>query len=163
MHEDQPLHLRADFDTFVRSAYPGLLGVATALTGTVFDAEDMVQDTMLKAFIGWNRISGYEQPHGWAHRVLVNRCVGWWRRRRTEARYLASLRRQEAVSAGPSPDALAFWQAVRRPIGGRLQRELAGLYSARRGAYRVVYEISEGQRAVVVLRIDHRSRVYRTR
>ena len=36
-------------------------------------------------------------------------------------------------------------------------------YSARQGAYRVVYEISEGQRAVVVLRIDHRSRVYRTR
>lgn len=48
-------------------------------------------------------------------------------------------------------------------MGGRLQRELAGLRSARRGAYRVVYEIDEGQRAVVVLRIDHRSRIYRSR
>lgn len=48
-------------------------------------------------------------------------------------------------------------------VGGRLQRELAGLHSARRGAYRVVYEIDEDQRAVVVLRIDHRSRIYRTR
>lgn len=46
--------------------------------------------------------------------------------------------------------------------GGRLQRELAGLHSARRGAYRVVYEIDEDERAVVVLRIDHRSRVYQT-
>ena len=48
-------------------------------------------------------------------------------------------------------------------VGGRLQRELAGLHSARRGAYRVVYEIDEDNRAVVVLRIDHRSRVYRSR
>lgn len=48
-------------------------------------------------------------------------------------------------------------------VGGRLQRELSGLYSARRGAYRVVYEIDEEQRAVVVLRVDHRSRVYRSR
>lgn len=48
-------------------------------------------------------------------------------------------------------------------VGGRLQRELSGLYSARRGAYRVVYEIDEEQRAVVVLRVDHRSRIYRSR
>jgi len=48
-------------------------------------------------------------------------------------------------------------------VGGRLQRELAGLHSARRGAYRVVYEIDDGLHAVIVLRIDHRSRVYRSR
>lgn len=46
-------------------------------------------------------------------------------------------------------------------VGGRLQRELAGLFSARRGAYQVVYEIDEERHAVIVLRIDHRSRVYR--
>jgi mRNA-degrading endonuclease RelE of RelBE toxin-antitoxin system len=48
-------------------------------------------------------------------------------------------------------------------VGGRLQRELAGLHSARRGAYRVIYEVDEEQRAVIVLRVDHRSRVYRSR
>ncbi len=48
-------------------------------------------------------------------------------------------------------------------VGGRLQRELAGLHSARRGAYRVFYEIDEQEHAVIVLRIDHRSQVYRTR
>ncbi len=47
-------------------------------------------------------------------------------------------------------------------VGGRLQRELAGLHSARRGAYRVVYEIDDDERAVIVLRIDHRSNVYRS-
>lgn len=48
-------------------------------------------------------------------------------------------------------------------VGARLQRELAGLHSARRGAYRVIYEIDDDQQAVIVLRIDHRSRVYRSR
>lgn len=48
-------------------------------------------------------------------------------------------------------------------VGGRLRRELAGFHSARRGAYRVVYEIDDEEHAVIVLRIDHRSRVYRSR
>ncbi|MFP5487579.1 MAG: type II toxin-antitoxin system RelE family toxin [Acidimicrobiia bacterium] len=47
-------------------------------------------------------------------------------------------------------------------VGGRLQRELAGLHSARRGAYRVIYEIDDQQHVVIVLRVDHRSRVYRS-
>jgi mRNA-degrading endonuclease RelE of RelBE toxin-antitoxin system len=45
--------------------------------------------------------------------------------------------------------------------GGALRRELEGLHSARRGAYRVVYEIDEQASTVVVLRIDHRSTIYR--
>ena len=48
-----------------------------------------------------------------------------------------------------------------RRVGHPLQRELAGLWSARRGAYRVVYLIDEDRRAVSVLRIDHRADVYR--
>jgi mRNA-degrading endonuclease RelE of RelBE toxin-antitoxin system len=47
--------------------------------------------------------------------------------------------------------------------GGALRRELEGLHSARRGAYRVVYEIDEQASTVVVLRIDHRSTIYRPR
>ena len=47
-------------------------------------------------------------------------------------------------------------------VGGRLQRELNDLHSARRGAYRVVYETDDALHVVVILRIDHRSRVYRS-
>ena len=46
-------------------------------------------------------------------------------------------------------------------VGGPLQRELAGMRSARRGAYRVVYEIYEAEKLVVVHRIDHRASAYR--
>jgi mRNA-degrading endonuclease RelE of RelBE toxin-antitoxin system len=48
-------------------------------------------------------------------------------------------------------------------VGRQLRRELAGLYSARRGAYRIVDEIDDESTTVRVLRIDHRSTVYRPR
>lgn len=50
-----------------------------------------------------------------------------------------------------------------RRVGHPLQRELAELWSARRGGYRVVYEIDVAESTVTVLRIDHRSDVYRPR
>lgn len=50
-----------------------------------------------------------------------------------------------------------------RRVGHPLRQELAGLRSARRGPYRVVYEIDDDQLLVKVLRIDHRADVYRPR
>jgi mRNA-degrading endonuclease RelE of RelBE toxin-antitoxin system len=47
-------------------------------------------------------------------------------------------------------------------VGKQLRGELAGIYSARRGTYRVLYRINDMQREVVILRIDHRKDVYRT-
>ena len=46
-----------------------------------------------------------------------------------------------------------------RRVGHSLRRELEGLWAARRGPYRVIYELSE--RRILVLRIDHRADVYR--
>ena len=48
-------------------------------------------------------------------------------------------------------------------VGGPLQREPAGMRSARRGTYRIIYEIDESHLLVIVHRIDHRSNVYRPR
>jgi addiction module RelE/StbE family toxin len=50
-----------------------------------------------------------------------------------------------------------------RRLGHPLRGELAGLWSARRGAYRVVYDIDDDSGQVRVLRIDHRSDAYRKR
>lgn len=48
-------------------------------------------------------------------------------------------------------------------VGRPLRREFEGLLSARRGAYRIVYEVHEDSKVVHVLRIDHRADVYRPR
>ena len=48
-----------------------------------------------------------------------------------------------------------------RRVGKPLRGELAGVWSARRGTYRVLYRVVEDPREVVVVRIDHRRDVYR--
>jgi RNA polymerase sigma-70 factor, ECF subfamily len=106
--------IRGRFDDFYRAEYPGMVAVATALAGRFQDGEDLVQDTMVKALVRWPKVERLERPGGWAHRVLLNACRGWWRRQQTEARFLARLRREELTESGPSPDVVAFWSAVRR-------------------------------------------------
>lgn len=50
-----------------------------------------------------------------------------------------------------------------RRAGKPLKGELEGLYSARRGDFRVVYEIDERAKAVLVHRAQHRRDAYRRR
>lgn len=48
-------------------------------------------------------------------------------------------------------------------LGKPLLGELEGLHSARRGDYRIVYEIFETEQVVLVHRVQHRRDVYRRR
>ena len=48
-----------------------------------------------------------------------------------------------------------------RRVGKELRRELTGVYSARRGTYRILYRINDEAREVLVLRIEHRRDAYR--
>jgi mRNA-degrading endonuclease RelE of RelBE toxin-antitoxin system len=52
---------------------------------------------------------------------------------------------------------------VRHPsrVGKPLRDDLAGVWSARRGTYRVLYRIRDDLREVIVLRIEHRRDAYR--
>jgi mRNA-degrading endonuclease RelE of RelBE toxin-antitoxin system len=46
-------------------------------------------------------------------------------------------------------------------VGKPLRDDLAGIWSARRGTYRVLYRIREDPREVIVLRVEHRRDSYR--
>ncbi|MFT4030045.1 MAG: type II toxin-antitoxin system RelE/ParE family toxin [Protaetiibacter sp.] len=50
-----------------------------------------------------------------------------------------------------------------RRVGKPLRDELSGIWSARRGDYRVIYTIDDRIVVVDVLRIDHRRDAYRPR
>ena len=45
--------------------------------------------------------------------------------------------------------------------GKPLRDDLAGIWSARRGTYRVLYRIRDDLREVIVLRVEHRRDAYR--
>ena len=46
-------------------------------------------------------------------------------------------------------------------VGRALQLELAGRHAARRGDYRVSYQIDRLARVMVIVQVDHRADVYR--
>lgn len=48
-------------------------------------------------------------------------------------------------------------------VGAPLRDELEGVWSARRGTYRVLYRVDDKNREVIVLRVGHRRDVYRSR
>lgn len=77
----------------------------------------------------------------------------------TAERALARL--PEAVAAAVVEFMVAALIESPRRVGHPLRYELTGLWAARRGPYRVVYEIDDDDRTVTVLRIDHRADVYR--
>lgn len=56
-----------------------------------------------------------------------------------------------------------FGELAREPrrVGKPLRDDLAGLFSARRGPYRVLYRIDDAARIVFIVRVDHRADVYR--
>ena len=51
--------------------------------------------------------------------------------------------------------------AAPQRVGKPLRFEMAGVWSARRGTYRVLYRINEDTHEVVVLRVEHRRDAYR--
>lgn len=79
----------------------------------------------------------------------------------TSRRALARLREKVATAAVEFIYG-SLAEAPRR-VGKPLQLGLAGLNSARRGDYRVIYRIDDDLRAVTVVAIEHRSDVYRPR
>jgi mRNA interferase RelE/StbE len=48
-------------------------------------------------------------------------------------------------------------------VGKPLRHELAGLHSARRGDYRVIYRINADEQTIEIVAIDHRADAYRPR
>lgn len=46
-------------------------------------------------------------------------------------------------------------------VGAPLRDELEGVWSARRGTYRVLYRIDDESREIIVLRVGHRRDIYR--
>lgn len=70
----------AGFDAFVDAASPRLLKAAVLLTGDHGRAEDLVQDSLARAFLRWERIVA-DDPMAYVRRSMFNGYVDWWRRR----------------------------------------------------------------------------------
>jgi RNA polymerase sigma-70 factor (sigma-E family) len=63
---------RHDFDRFVADSADALLRTAYLIVWDLPEAEDLVQETLLKVARRWPRVSRMEHPAAYARRILVN-------------------------------------------------------------------------------------------
>jgi RNA polymerase sigma-70 factor (ECF subfamily) len=104
--------LVAGFDEFYEAEYQPLRRLALALSGSANAADDLVQETMLRTYRHWAKVSTYDKPGAWARRVLLNLATSRGRRLAVEARGLLRLRHASPATVLPEENG-AVWAAVR--------------------------------------------------
>lgn len=74
----------SDFDAFVRSAGPGLKRYAFLLTGNRAQAEDLLQESLVKMYLAWERLEDTRSLTAYARTVIARQHVSFWRKSRRE-------------------------------------------------------------------------------
>ena len=118
-----------DFDQFVAAQVDDLVRTAYLIVWDEAEAEDLVQECLLKVARRWPRVRRMEQPRAYARRILVNLALDGARRR-------ARRRSELGVEAWPSPIAVD-------PLPG---------LDTRAELLQALGELPARQRAVLVLR-----------
>ncbi len=115
----------AEFSAFVRQHSTALLRSAFLLTGDRVDAEELVQDTLVRLYPNWGRVQAAEVPLAYVRRSLTNNFLNG-RRRRSAGDLLFA----EPPERAYEPDLgsqLSDRQLVRRLLDGLPARQRAVL------------------------------------
>ena len=76
--------LRARFERDVLPVLPSLYGAAMRLTRNPTDAEDLVQETYLRAFRGFAGFQEGTNLKAWLYRILTNSYINTYRKKQRE-------------------------------------------------------------------------------
>lgn len=107
---------RRSFEEFFDTASRRLVGQAYLLTGNLAESQDLAQETLLRVWSRWDRVSSYDNPEAFARRVLYNQAVSWQRRRSVARRELSPI----GDLPGPDADHLDILAALARlPVDQR--------------------------------------------
>jgi RNA polymerase sigma-70 factor (TIGR02960 family) len=126
------------------------------ILGSVQDAEDAVQETLLAAWRGLQHFEGRSSLRAWLYRIATNRCLNVLRGRRRRPREVPAMveppeptRRSEPVWLEPYPDVLleGLVDSVPGPHARYETRETVGL-----AFVTALQHLPPRQRAVLVLR-----------
>ncbi len=121
----------ADFHQLVELYSPRLYRLAFRMTQQAQDAEDLVQETFLRAYRAWPGFDARASASTWLYRICVNAGLDWMRRRRSRPQTAPQEDPPEAVSGSPDPERLALNREARQRIGAAL----AGLSPKERAAF----------------------------
>jgi RNA polymerase sigma-70 factor (ECF subfamily) len=82
--EAEEAALRERFERDVLPLLPSLYGAAMRLTRNPADAEDLIQDTYLRAFRGFAGFKEGTNLKAWLYRILTNSFINTYRKRQRE-------------------------------------------------------------------------------
>jgi RNA polymerase sigma-70 factor (sigma-E family) len=119
---------RPEFSDYVATRGHALLRFAVLLTGNRHRAEDLVQDTLARAYLHWASIGRTNEPDVYVRRMLINASRSWWRR--------------------PSNRELPMEPVDDRPGAARFETQTAD----RDEMWRHILSLPHRQRAVLALR-----------
>lgn len=69
------------FEALVQPHLDYLYGLALKLCGDPHEAEDVVQDTLLRAFRSMDRLRNHDRPRYWLTKIAASACTDRFRRR----------------------------------------------------------------------------------
>ncbi|MCG5462750.1 SigE family RNA polymerase sigma factor [Micromonospora sp. NPDC053740] len=96
---------------FVEVAWQRHIRLAMLLSGDRWRAEELLQDSLVKVYERWRRLSRLGDPHAYLRRALVNNHTSAWRRRRRESLF-ADVPDRAAAADGVGPDAVVLRRAL---------------------------------------------------
>lgn len=76
--------LRERFERDVMPLMSGLYGAALRMTRNPADAEDLVQDTYLRAYRGFAGFQDGTNPKAWLYRILTNNFISAYRKKQRQ-------------------------------------------------------------------------------
>jgi RNA polymerase sigma-70 factor (ECF subfamily) len=96
----------ADFDREIRPYLDQLYPAALRLTRNRADAEDLVQETLTKAYSAYHQFTPGTNLRAWLHRILANTFINSYRK----------TKREPAITPGADPH--QDWHVGRDPLAG---------------------------------------------
>lgn len=103
------------FEEFVEEHGQRLFRLGLLVTGDRADAEDAVQEALLRAFHRWDRVGTARDPHAYLRRMVLNQSVSDWRRTRRREIPVAEVTPPAAGHGDPAESAedAGLWSACR--------------------------------------------------
>jgi RNA polymerase sigma-70 factor (ECF subfamily) len=112
---------RREFLALVAPVRPELHRYCARMTGSVADGEDVVQDTLARAYYELSQMKALPPLRPWLFRIAHNRAIDHWRRESTRASEPLDAAAELADQAEREPDQmLARSQAVRAALSSFL-------------------------------------------
>ena len=99
-----------DFAAFYAATFSSLCAQLYVHTGSITEAQDVVQEAFSRALPRWEKLSTYDDPAAWVRKVAWNLATSRWRRMRR----LTALTHPGADRAlpAPTPDRVALQVAL---------------------------------------------------